>query len=147
MFFACVPPQSSREKGASDSPVETTRTRSPYFSPKSATAPEALASSMPMTRVTMGSAAKISALTMPSTRAIWSAVMASKCVKSKRRRSGATREPAWETWSPRTFLSAASSRCVAVWLRRMSSRRPASIAARTSSPTASAPSSTSATWA
>ena len=45
------------------------------------------------------------------------------CVKSKRRRSGATSEPAWCTCSPSTSRSAACSRCVAVWLRSVSLRR------------------------
>src|SRR5437773_1418705 len=35
VLLVCVPPQSSKEK----SPMRTTRTRSPYFSPKSAMAP------------------------------------------------------------------------------------------------------------
>ena len=39
VFAAWVPPQSSRENGCSSAPTETTRTTSPYFSPKSATAP------------------------------------------------------------------------------------------------------------
>lgn len=43
----CVPPQSSLEK----SPIETTRTVSPYFSPNNATAPDFLASSIDITSV------------------------------------------------------------------------------------------------
>ena len=40
-LWACVPPQSSRAQ----SPTETTRTSSPYFSPNSAIAPDLTASS------------------------------------------------------------------------------------------------------
>ena len=50
------------------------------------------------------------------------AVTALKCAKSKRRRSGATSEPACLTCVPSTWRSAACSRCVAVWLRRVASR-------------------------
>ena len=46
----CVPPQSSRLKSG----TETTRTRSPYFSPKSAIAPPAIASSVERTLVCTG---------------------------------------------------------------------------------------------
>ena len=45
-----VPPQNSMEK----SPISTTRTMSPYFSPNMATAPFFLASSMGRTSVTTG---------------------------------------------------------------------------------------------
>ena len=45
-----VPPQNSMEK----SPISTTRTVSPYFSPNMATAPFFLASSMDSTSVTTG---------------------------------------------------------------------------------------------
>ena len=147
VLAACVPPQSSRENGWSSAPTETTRTTSPYFSPNRATAPAALASSMPMTRVTTGLEAKICWLTRSSTALSCSEDRASKCVKSKRRCSGVTSEPAWETCSPRTCLRAASSRCVAVWLRRRKPRRSASSAAVTAAPTASVPSATCATWA
>ncbi len=44
VLCTCVPPHSSLEK----SPMVTTRTRSPYFSPNSAMAPCFFASSMPM---------------------------------------------------------------------------------------------------
>ena len=47
-----VPPQNSMEK----SPISTTRTVSPYFSPKRAMAPRFLASSMGRASVTIGSA-------------------------------------------------------------------------------------------
>ena len=46
----CVPPQNSMEK----SPISTTRTVSPYFSPNIATAPFFFASSMGNTSVTTG---------------------------------------------------------------------------------------------
>ena len=45
VFLTCVPPQSSLEK----SPMDTTRTFSPYFSPNRAIAPVFFASSMSMT--------------------------------------------------------------------------------------------------
>ena len=61
---------------------------------KQATAPAALASSMPMTRVTTGLDAKICWLTRSSTALSCSEDRASKCVKSKRRCSGVTSEPA-----------------------------------------------------
>ena len=70
----CVPPQSSIENGLLASapprlvPMETTRTSSPYFSPNSARAPEALASSMPISRVDTASFCRITALAMSSTR-------------------------------------------------------------------------------
>ena len=45
-----VPPHSSMLKPG----IETTRTRSPYFSPNSAIAPEAIASSVERSSVTTG---------------------------------------------------------------------------------------------
>ena len=51
----------------------------------------------------------------------------SPCEKSKRSRSGPTNEPCWRTWSPKTVRSPACRRWVAVWLRRVASRRSGSI--------------------
>ncbi len=48
--FTWVPPQSSMLKPG----IDTTRTRSPYFSPKSAMAPPAIASSVERTSVSTG---------------------------------------------------------------------------------------------
>jgi hypothetical protein len=75
------------------SPMATTRTSSPYFSPNSARAPEAIASSRLISRVTTGAFCSTTALAMSSTRSISSALIGLGCEKSKRRRSGATSEP------------------------------------------------------
>ena len=88
VFLACVPPHSSRENGSSALAHGDDAHRDAVLSPKRATAPEALASSMPMTWVTTGWAARICSFTRSSTARICSEVMASKCVKSKRRFSG-----------------------------------------------------------
>ena len=61
----CVPPQSSREL-----PISSTRTSSPYFSPKSIIAPSFCASSIGITRALVASFARISAFTRSSTRRI-----------------------------------------------------------------------------
>ena len=81
-FSTWVPPQSSIEK----SPTETTLTVSPYFSPNNAVAPDFLASSMGISRVSTTSPLAISSLTKFSTFSSSSLVKAVKCVKSKRRR-------------------------------------------------------------
>ena len=57
----CVPPHSSREKPS----ISTTRTSSPYFSPKSIVAPSERASSIDVTNVRTGIASKTFSLTMP----------------------------------------------------------------------------------
>ena len=102
----CVPPQSSVLKRPS--PTETTRTLSPYFSPKSAMAPAAMASWVSRTAVVTGSFFRIASLTMPLDAAqVARRVTALKCTKSKRRRSGATSEPACFTCGPSTWRSAA----------------------------------------
>ena len=68
---------------------------------------------------------------------------ASKWLKSKRSRSGATSEPACFTCVPSTSRSAQCRTCVAVWLRRMRSRRVAvDRARRPRRPRASVPAST-----
>ena len=85
-----VPPHSSME----NSPMVTTRTVSPYFSPKVATAPRALASASGSSSVVTGRPSSTASFTRSSTCRICSGVMASKWVKSKRRRSGSTSEPA-----------------------------------------------------
>ncbi len=105
-----VPPHSSRLKPGTD----TTRTVSPYFSPKRAMAPAAIASAVGLTSVVTGVFFSTSSLTIRSMRAIASAGIADGCTKSKRSRSGATSDPACLTCGPRTCRSAAWSRCVAV---------------------------------
>ena len=84
----------------------------------------------------------MASFTSLSISASWAGVMASKWVKSNRSRSGSTREPAWWTWSPRTFFRAASSRWVALWARMMAFRRSTSMAAVTVSPTLRVPETT-----
>ena len=85
----CVPPQSSVEK-PSDS--FTTRTLSPYFSPKSAMAWYSF------TATSMGTSSSVSTLALASTSRLTmfsissssSSATCAKCEKSKRSRSGAT---------------------------------------------------------
>ena len=93
----CVPPQNSF-----DSPMVTTRTVSPYFSPKKAIAPAFLASAMASTAVSVATLARTRALTRSSTLRFSSSVSGAKCEKSKRRRSGATSEPFCVTCAPST---------------------------------------------
>ena len=61
----CVPPHSSVLNAPS--PIETTRTLSPYFSPNSAIAPPAIASCVLRTLVLTGSFFRIASLTSRST--------------------------------------------------------------------------------
>ncbi len=89
----CVPPQSSRLQ----SPIFTTRTTSPYFSPNRAIAPRARASSRPIRAVETGKSSRTLSLTISSILSICSCSDAVKCVKSNRSLSGATRDPAWWT--------------------------------------------------
>jgi hypothetical protein len=91
-----VPPQSSTDQPSPlpvGSPIDTTRTSSPYFSPNSARAPDSFASSTPISRVSTGVFWSTMELAMSSTRAISSALIGLVCTKSKRSRSGATSEP------------------------------------------------------
>ena len=113
-----VPPQNSF-----DSPMVTTRTVSPYFSPKKAMAPAFLASAIARTSVTAGALPRTRWLTRSSTCCFSSGDSGAKCEKSKRRRSSATSEPFWVTCSPSTLRSAQCRRWVAEWLRRMALRR------------------------
>ena len=64
------------------------------LSPKSAIAPILRASAMGISFTVMGKPSSTASFTMRSTEAISSAFMAEKWVKSKRRRSGSTSEPA-----------------------------------------------------
>ena len=141
----CVPPQSSRENPS----ISTTRTSSPYFSPKSAIAPRRRASSIGVTNVRTGIASKTFSLTIRSTRVFSSGVSGWVCEKSKRSLSGRTAEPACLTWSPSTSRSAAWSRCVAVWFACVGKRSLQLTTASTRVSGASgacSPSSTTSTW-
>ena len=131
----CVPPHSSMLKPGTD----TTRTVSPYFSPNSAIAPAAIASSVDFTSVWTGVFCQICSLTIDSTCSSCSAVSAASCAKSNRSRSGETSEPPCLTCGPSTWRSAACSRWVAVWLRRVASRAASSTAATTVSRGCSSP--------
>ena len=84
----CVPPHSSRDQ--EPSPISTMRTMSPYFSPNSAVAPSAFASSSVVTIGRTGSLPVIHALTWSSTARTSSSVRRVPCVKSKRSLSGPT---------------------------------------------------------
>ena len=108
----CVPPQSSRLK----SETSTTRTSSPYFSPKNAMAPRASAL---VDGHDFGESPRYRPGSFSFTRpSIWSSsprVRGAKCEKSKRSRSRATSEPACLTCGPSVSRRAACSRCVMVW--------------------------------
>ena len=98
------------------------------------------------TAVSAAALRRTRSLTRSSTCCFSSSVSGAQCEKSKRSRSGATSEPFCVTCVPSTWRSAQCSRCVAEWLRRMSSRRSASTASLTVSPTRSSPDSTSPRW-
>ena len=81
-----VPPQSSTEYArSSSSPIERTRTSSPYFSPNRAIAPDEIASSMLIRRVPTGRFSRMWRLTSASTVSISSRVIGLLCEKSKRK--------------------------------------------------------------
>ena len=98
--LACVPPHSStdhvllRRSRSADSPIETTRTSSPYFSPNSAMAPDCLG-------VLERHQARLDGRVLqhdgvgerPRPRRSLRRVIGLVCEKSKRSRSGATSEP------------------------------------------------------
>ena len=86
VLSTCAPPQNSTEKSL----ALTTRTMSPYFSPNRAIAPIFLASSIGISVDETGIASSIFALTRFSTLLSSSAVIAEKCVKSKRSFSSVT---------------------------------------------------------
>ena len=136
--FTWVPPHSSVEWR----PASSTRTMSPYFSPKNAMAPRAAASALVVSKWRTGALSRISSLARSSMAWICSGVTGSKWLKSKRSRSGATSEPCCFTWSPSTWRSAQWRRWVPVWLRRMASRRSASMVAVASWPASIVPSTT-----
>jgi hypothetical protein len=86
----CVPPHSSLEK----SPIVTTRTTWPYLSPKLATAPAALASSIDMISVCTCGSRRTRSLIAVSISWTRSSDSDSKWGKSKRSRPGCTSDPA-----------------------------------------------------
>mmetsp|Transcript_9639 Transcript_9639/g.38984 ORF Transcript_9639/g.38984 Transcript_9639/m.38984 type:complete len:393 (-) Transcript_9639:1749-2927(-) len=126
-----VPPQSSMDTPG----TSTTRTTSPYFSPNMAVAPRLLASAMGISRATRSVASPIQPLTSASISSSCAGVGPAGALKSKRSLSVLTREPACETSSPTTLLSADWRRCVAVWFALARRRDSAFTAAVTASPT------------
>ena len=140
-----VPPQSSREKPS----TSTTRTISPYFSPKSICAPSFRASSIGVSKIRTGRFRKTCSLTSRSTSSRSSDVSARSWVKSKRSLSGRTAEPACLTCSPSTCRSASWRRWVAVWFAIVGNRTDQGTTARTRSPAAkplSPPPAKTSTW-
>src|SRR5216683_7942838 len=132
---AWVPPHSSTEYFLpSPPPIDSTRTSSPYFSPNSAMAPAAIASSGVISRVSTGLFSRIRSLTSSSILRSSSSEIGLVWLMSKRSRSGATSEPFWVTCSPRWRRSASCSRCVAEWWARSWARRIGSMVMTTSSP-------------
>ena len=130
-----VPPQNSSEAG----PACTTRTDEPYLSPKKAMAPMPSASSRDVSVVSTSMPVNTARLARAKTSSSSSRLGCSWWEKSKRRYSGETSDPCWRTWSPSTARSDACSRCVAVWLRRMASRRSPSMVASASCPARTSP--------
>ena len=84
----CVPPHSSRDQ--LPSPTSIIRTTSPYFSPNSAIAPSARASSSVVVSARTGWLASTQSLTCCSTSPSSSGVSGWPWVKSKRSLSGPT---------------------------------------------------------
>ena len=118
VFFTWVPPQSSLL-----SPNWIIRTRSPYFSPKSAIAPDSTACCIGILRCSCkGIFSKIRLFTNCSTFLSSSSVSLAKWEKSKRKVSGATREPFCSTCVPNTSRKAWCNRWVALWLASAISR-------------------------
>ena len=92
----CVPPQSSRAQ----SPMLTTRTSSPYFSPKRAIAPLFFAASCDITSAVTARLSNNSVLTRDSTSFKTDVGTAPVEGKSKRNRPGEFSEPACVAVSP-----------------------------------------------
>mmetsp|Transcript_7452 Transcript_7452/g.26223 ORF Transcript_7452/g.26223 Transcript_7452/m.26223 type:complete len:285 (-) Transcript_7452:15-869(-) len=143
VFATCVPPHSSIDTPG----TSTTRTVSPYFSPNIIVAPASFACASGISDTARGVASITQPLTSASTRSMSAASGALGDVKSKRRRSKATIDPACATSGPRTSTSAAWRRCVAVWLHLARSLSSASTLGETESPTSMAPAATVAAWA
>ena len=120
-----MPPQSSRAQ----SPTETTRTWSPYFSPNSAIAPDLRASSWVMISACTPRSASTRSLTRASTSAIADGGTAPVAEKSNRNRPGAFSEPAWVAVSPSASRNALCTMWVAVCARLIDLRRSMSTSA------------------
>ena len=133
-----VPPHSSRLQPSS--PMETTRTMSPYFSPNRCMAPRAMASSNFISLVVTARLSRSLSLTRSSTAEITDLAGALDHWKSKRRRFEASSEPRWVACGPSSSRSALCTMCVAVCERAMAPRRARSMLALTSAPTTSVPS-------
>ncbi len=133
-----MPPHSSRAQ----SPTETTRTSSPYFSPNSAIAPDLTASAWLMISACTARSSRITSLTRASTSAITDSGTAPAAEKSKRNRPGAFSEPAWVAVSPSASRNALCTMCVAVCAREIDSRRSRSTSECASSPGVTSPLST-----
>ncbi len=125
VLWTWVPPHSSLEK----SPMVTTRTCSPYFSPNSAMAPWRLASSIGMTSAWTSSSRERTSLIFCSTSVRTAPGTAFGEPKSKRKRPGWFSEPAWAAVGPRASRRAWWVRWVAEWARAMARRRRTSMAA------------------
>ena len=94
MLSTWQPPQSSTE---APSPIVTTRTVSPYFSPKSAIAPRERASAIGTISLVTGRSASTQRLASSSIASISGWPSAVGLEKSNRIRSGATSDPACRT--------------------------------------------------
>ncbi len=137
--WTCVPPQSSIEC----SPASSTRTRSPYLSPKNAMAPRptrVLLRRLVVAHGRVGDDLGVGQGLDPGQ------VGGGHAPRSARSRSAGARdrpsEPACCTWVPSTSRNAQWRTWVAVWLRRIASRRAPSMRAVTASPSARLPAST-----
>jgi hypothetical protein len=137
----CVPPQSSRLL-----PMSSTRTSSPYFSPKSIIAPVFCACSSGSTRAWVAALARISAFTSASICATSASLTGALCAKSKRVRSAFTSEPFCCTWPPSTSRRALCIRWVTLWLRIVLARCTASTRAANTSPSSTVPSTMRPWW-
>ena len=116
VFLTCVPPQSSVEKYFSfSSPIDKTLTSSPYFSPKSASAPLSTASLGVIILVFTSDFFSTIEFTWLSIFSISCSVIGFMWLKSNRSLSGATKDPFWVTWVPNTLLKDSCKRWVAEW--------------------------------
>ena len=114
--------------------MSSTRTSSPYFSPKSITAPDFFASSIGITWARVGVFCRISAFTRPRPGGSPPSLSGLSCEKSKRVFSASTSEPFCCTCAPSTSRSALCMRCVTEWLRMVRRRSSTSTRASTLSP-------------
>ena len=120
VFFTCVPPQSSVEKYLlPSSPINTTLTSSPYFSPNKAIAPCSIPSSGVISRVTTSVFEFTNLLTFSSIFFISSSVIGFIWLKSNLNLSGATNDPFCITCVPKVLLRDSCNKCVAEWYALM----------------------------